>query len=395
MILKNIALQVDGLYNLCEAAGTMTRSSSRPVDAIDQARKSHARTTIILVGVGDYAHLEPLDGPSADIGFLQELLTSSDISLFSARRVVCHLDITCEEFRQAILDYSVSCSSTVGDILILYFSGHGCVMRGNEFGFCLKDTKLDSDGNPLSLSVVSFSDVVRALEAYNIYPIIILDACYSGMAVSEVQNELKFRVTTPHAVISSSSYSSTSLDLPEGGAFTTTLLDILKTGLGRGEGSLWPYFTLRHLEEPLRDELIVRGLPLYQMNISTGLPRIPLASNTRYKPRIERFSPQFKGIILLLWNNGNPRSMNHNDFRNRLGTGATNNHSKLSYAPWDLLIDENQKDHRVLSDKGISFAKGDLKIPKIIFMDPETYEWKPYPGAESVNIGNIKDPTWK
>ena len=373
----------------------MARSSRRPTGAIEEAIRSRAKTEVLLVGIEKYQYLKRLDGPSADIGFLEEALTASRISLFDKKRVKAHPDLTCEDFRNLIIDYAVG-RSAKGDVLILYFSGHGCVISGNEFGYCFTDTRLNNDHQyPLPLSVVPFSEVIRTLELYDVYPVIIIDACYSGMAVNVAQTELSLKASTPHAVISSSSYTSTSISEPEGGPFTTTLLEVLMTGLSEGEESLWPFITVGQLKEPLRSELSSRGLPLYQMTISNGLPPIPIARNVKFLPRTERFTPQYKGIILLLWNDGNPKPMNPNDFRERLGTGATNNHSKLSLSPWDLLVDDNSNDLRILTTRGREFAAGKLKIPKSILMNPETDEWEPAPDSALLRIEDIPDPKWK
>lgn len=373
----------------------MARSSRRPTGRIGEAIGSLAKTNVLLVGIEKYQHLTKLNGPSADIGFLEEALTTGPVSLFDKKRVKTHPDLTCEDFRNVIVDYAVGRSAS-GDVLILYFSGHGCVISGNEFGYCFTDTRLNNDHQyPLPLSVVPFSEVIRTLELYDVYPVIIIDACYSGMAVSVAQTELDFGASTPHAVISSSSYTSTSITEPEGGLFTMTLLDVLLTGLSEDEGALWPFFTIRHLRKPLRAELSTRGLPLYQMTISNNLPRIPIAKNVKFKPKMESFTPQYKGIIQLLWNDGNPKPLNPNDFRERLGTGATNNHSKLSLSPWDLLIDDKSNDLRTLTSNGRKFAAGKLKIPKKIQMNHETDEWEPGPDSDLVRIEDIPNPQWK
>jgi hypothetical protein len=373
----------------------MPRASRRPTSAIEEAIRSKANTTVLLVGISNYNHLKPLKGPSSDIGFLEELFTTKSVALFDRNRVRAHLDLTCDEFRRLILDYATGCSAK-GDVLILYFSGHGCVTRGNEFGFCLRDTVRDNDGRiALPLSIVSFSDVIRTLEPYEIFPVIIIDACYSGMALSEGPSNLQYKVATPHAVIASSSYTSTSIDLPEGGAFTNTLMDVLLTGLSTDDGSLWPYFTVRHLMSPLRVELENRGLPLHRIAVSDGIPRIPLVKNTCFRQRPIGFTPQFKGIILLLWNAGNLEPMDPNDFRERLGTGATNNHSKLSYRPWDLLVDANNGNLRELNARGRRFARGQLKIPRKIIKNPESRAWEAYPNSPLVNIHEIGEPEWR
>ncbi|MBA7550422.1 hypothetical protein ES705_42936 [subsurface metagenome] len=112
----------------------MARSSRRPTGAIGEAIKSLAKTRVLLVGIEKYEYLENLDGPSADIGFLEETLTTGPIALYDKKHVKVHPDLTCEKFRSLIIDYAVS-RSAIGDILILYFSGHGCVIGGNEFGY--------------------------------------------------------------------------------------------------------------------------------------------------------------------------------------------------------------------------------------------------------------------
>lgn len=373
----------------------MPRSSRRPTGAIAEALRSRSHTEVLLVGIEKYKYLARLDGPSADIGFLEETLTARPVGLFDKKRVRVLPDLTCEEFRRLIIDYAAG-RSAKGDVLILYFSGHGCVIGGNEFGYCFTDTKLNNDQQyPLPLSVVPFNEVIRTLELYDVYPLIIIDACYSGMAVNVAQTELSLKASAPHAVISSSSYTATSVSEPEGGPFTMTLIDVLKTGLSEDEGSLWPFITIKQLKEPLRAELATRGLPLYHMTIASGLPQIPIARNVKFKPRTERFTPQFKGIILLLWNDGDPKPMNPNDFREKLGTGATNNHSKLSLSPWDLLVDDKSNDLRTLTSRGRKFAGGELKIPKKILLNPETDEWEPAPESTLVRIEDISEPKWK
>lgn len=375
----------------------MPRATVRPLQEIKATAQNKNKITAILVGICEYDHFEKnLPGPEADIGYLSELLTSRDISIFPNDRISTHKDLKAEEFRQLILKYVRDCSP-LGEILILYFSGHGIVTKGNQFGFCFKDTEFDRENqNVLQLSVVTFEDVIRSLETFSIYPIIIIDACFSGTAVTELKSRLKFEGSNPIAVISSSSYAATSIDLEDGdgGAFTQTLIEVVMTGIPGTEGSKRPFFTLDNLFDPLRLQLEKRGLPVLQLFKDDSFPEIPIALNQTYKLVPTTFGPQYRGIIELLWNNGSPQELYHMEFGNYLGPGASNNHSKLSRAPWNLLEDSDQKSHRRLNKRGIRFAKGNLKIPFKIIEDYSTSEWIAHPESREILITDIEEPKW-
>ena len=72
-----------------------------------------------------------------------------------------------------------------------------------------------------------------------------------------------------------------------------------------------------------------------------------------------------------------------------MGRGAYSNHSKLSLTPWDLLQDGQSRSHRILNERGVQFAQGNLAIPRHIIKDPSTWEWVADPEAEMVLITDV------
>lgn len=105
----------------------MTRPRHVPRELIDRALANLSRTSVILVGVADYNQLPSLHGPSFDLEMISDLLLENeDISLYRRTQVIELENPTSEQFRKAIIKF-VRGRSARGDILILYFTGHGCV----------------------------------------------------------------------------------------------------------------------------------------------------------------------------------------------------------------------------------------------------------------------------
>jgi hypothetical protein len=77
------------------------------------------------------------------------------------------------------------------------------------------------------------------------------------------------------------------------------------------------------------------------------------------------FTHQYRQIVEMLWNGGQPRTCNIKEFA-ALGMGAYGNHTKLEFAPWGLVVDDVDNHHRKLTPLGILFAQGKTTIPKDI-----------------------------
>src|SRR5258705_12278860 len=101
-----------------------------------------SRVTIIAVGINKYQddHLENLRGAHKDVEKMKKIFTRHrKTALYNSKQFIELRDPTSAEFKEKINDYVLSRSAD-GDILILYFSGHGVAIGRDDFGFCTQDT---------------------------------------------------------------------------------------------------------------------------------------------------------------------------------------------------------------------------------------------------------------
>jgi hypothetical protein len=375
----------------------MTRPRYVPQDAVEEAISNLQRTSVILAGISAYDHLPELQGPSADMEMMHSLFLEDDISLYDPSRVIELENPTADNFRSTIVNFAQGRSAR-GDILVLYFTGHGCALGPGGFGFCLKDTKLGFSGNGvLPLSVVSLEDVIGTLTSYDVYPVFILDACFSSVTAPQgsdqfaesVNSELRDVNAESYALLASSSSISPSLDTADGGPFTAILYSIVRAGLPGGTGRHSPFITLDQLASPLQQELSIQGLPLSRCHVGRTLPPLPIARNIAFRPQTERFTPYMRRIVEMLWNSGSPQDVKVGDLARAIGQGAYGNHSKLSYTPWALLEDAGSNRIRRLTARGRKFAQRKLRIPRAIVKDPVRADWRPVDPQDLVYIHDI------
>ncbi len=376
----------------------MTRQRIVTQELLERTKENIDRTHVILSGVDTYDELDPIHGASFDLDMVSEIFRDHpDISLFEKPNVELLGNPSNDEFRQRITRYAQTRSAR-GDILILYFSGHGCILPSGSFGFCLTDTRCNTKGDEIfPTSVVSIDDVLSTLSVSDIHPVFIIDACFSSAISSQSSSsgplamEDQLRRTNPEtfALLASSSPTTVSVDSPSGGPFTQALYSLIHSGVNDDLGRYSPYITLELLASPLREVLTRHGVPLPRCIVGRDLPPIPIAKNVAFKQQEERFSPYLKKIILLLWNDGAPKGASRRELNNKVGPGAYGNHSKLSHVPWGLVEDAGSNKLRKLTRKGMKFAEGSLNIPKIICKDPFTGEWKRAFDTPMVSIDDI------
>jgi hypothetical protein len=376
----------------------MTRPRVVSGDLLNEAMQNLDRTSAIAVGVAEYDELPGLNGPSWDLEMVMEILVQNpDLALLDGDRVQALENPTIEAFRTAIAQYAQERSAR-GDILIVYFSGHGCVSPSGSFGFCLKNSMLDSyRSHVLPITIVPFDEVVGTLAIPDVHPVFIIDACFSSatsahhapIAPSNIEQSLRRSNAESYALLASSSEYSASVDTPDGGAFTQALYSILSNGLSDSSGRRYPIIALAQLAVPLQEELSRMGVPLSRCYVGRDFPLLPIAKNVAYSSKPESFAPYMKQIVLLLWQEGNPREASLSEFRDHIGPGAYGNHSKLSLPPWDLLEDAGSNRIRRLTSKGKRFAQGKIPIPKRIEQDPFSGKWKAAPGAQQIFIDDL------
>lgn len=370
-----------------------------PQSDYHEVRGNIERTSVIAITVSDYTVLKKLPGTYQDAKLTKDIFTENhQISLYDSRYIAL-INPTGNQFRKALLEYSAN-RSAHGDILILYFSGHGTITGTNEFAFCPKDATFGiNESKILPLSVITFRDVVQTLSAVDVFPVFIIDACFSGatapqgtLSVSgQMQDLLHTYFSGSYALLASTSVDLVSFESTFGGFFTRALHSLVSKGLGDREGKHIPFLTMDAISLPLQEQLAKEGHPLSKYYTGPTLPAIAIAKNSQFSPDKEKFVPYFKRIIQHAWNNGIVNPINIDELLLRVGKGAYANHSKLSLRPWELLADGQDNSTRILTERGILFAKGELSIPETIIRDPITWDWIPSPDCREITINDIRE----
>jgi hypothetical protein len=366
-----------------------------PAESIQELENNISRTSIILAGVSRYDSqiMRDLDGPSMDLAMMEELIYQGPLALYDKKRVAVLPDPTAEEIRREIIAVADS-KSAKGDILLFFFSGHGCVVGNGTFGFCARDTVVSPDGSSaLPLSIVTDEEILRTLEPYDIKPIFIIDACFSGALARRqidtdgLRDSLSSVFSGSYGVLASTNAESTIYDDPGGGPFSTSIYEVITNGLQSREGKRWPLIPLDLLLEPLIDAMNEKGFKEPKWIASRKLPRIPIARNPGFRPKVMSFTKQRRDIVWELWNGGKHRTLDIKDLISLVGPGAYANHSKLSLEPWSLLEDDGANNLRKLSERGLKFAQGELEIPRKLIQDPVTGNWKADRGGGTTSFG--------
>ncbi|MFC1641665.1 caspase family protein [Myxococcota bacterium] len=360
---------------------------------------SPGRVHIVASAVWEYEDcaLPRLRGPAKDLEMVQQLFSrTSPVGLYPDHCIEILTNPTLEQLRSTIVKYAMA-RSAKGDILIFYFSGHGTVLANNEFGLCLKDTKIRPDGGGcLPLSVLSFDDIIRTITAADVHPVFIINACFSGKAGQNEQNRVIEAMHDDVHRVAASSYGlfcacyaeALAHDTPDGGAFTKALYETAVSGLGDDAHRQKRFLQLKDFSQPIQQRLTHSGFPLPKLYLGPDLPEFHLVQNAGFQPRTETLMGYHRQTLELLWNGGNERSVTLTEILRKLGQSAYGNHSKLSLAPWHLVEDGKDTKHRRLTDRGRQFMLGKLRVPETIEKDANG-EWRAASQAREVGLAEV------
>ncbi|NUM46435.1 MAG: caspase family protein [Anaerolineales bacterium] len=370
------------------------------------------RVTIMAVGVGRYADpfLPQLRGPENDIDLLRDLLIDNPATaLYEETQFIELFNPTIQQLRDALNHY-VSGRSAGGDILLFYYSGHGIPIGRNDFGFATTDTQIYPQASKaLPLSLLRFSDLLNTISIANVTPIIIIDACYSGLAgqtlagatiiippidaVSNLRDSVHSISASNYALLCSCAADELSVDTSGGGIFSHYLANVANNGIaGTRRNPSHQSLGLKDLFPELQNQVLsYSGDFSPRLYLGPTLPDFPLVKNTRHSPTTERFAPYMMNILKTLWNDGDEQQLTPAEIRENCGLGAYGNHSKLSLPAWGLVENTpgTRPKRRRLTERGRKFLSGELKIPRILTKDADTMDYLPTDDVEYISVNNM------
>jgi proteasome lid subunit RPN8/RPN11 len=218
------------------------------------------RSYAVLVGVWSYDTDEVLDLPAVENNLvaLRKVLTDPDGTALPPDNCV-----TIRNPREARTVYRQlkQVAARAGDTLLVYFAGHGFTGDRNELYLSLAETHPDE----LPVSAIPY-DVVRRLvgESPARNRVVVLDTCFSGLAVRDMAGDTATAVLGQVAIEGSYILTATERNAPalapEGAhytAFTGELLRLLISGVPQAPDLL----TFGEIYRHLLAAMTARGLP--------------------------------------------------------------------------------------------------------------------------------------
>lgn len=357
-----------------------------------------SQASLIAIGIENYQFMRHLRGPRKDIERLINLMVESPLTgLYQLSQVFSLINPDLDTIRTTINEYVIS-RPAQGDVLIFYFSGHGMPIGHVDFGFCTSDTRIhDITDTVLPLTILRFRDLLDSLRIMSITPIIIIDACYSGMAgsalntssfdaINNMQREITAHNGTNYALLCSCSNRQFSIENRNGGVFTQTIINLLQEGYSTRDPEKSIVYLQDVFPELIRrvNSIVFDATP--QLFLGETVPSVPFVRNTGYRPQRYRFYRYMGAIIISLWNNGSEREFSKAEILSNIGRGAYGNHSKLSFIGWALVEDNPQNGKRRLTERGRQFAQGKIRIPDEVIYDSNTLDYIASPDANLIDI---------
>ena len=136
------------------------------VTVTSAARAAPDRVALVL-GLGDYQTIEPLDNTRNDAAAMADTLSGIGFDVTLA------LDATSAQLRQMLDDFAFR--SETADLALIYYAGHGVEVQGENFLIPV-DADLKSNRDVQRQSV-SLSQLLTAVERARKMRIVILDSC--------------------------------------------------------------------------------------------------------------------------------------------------------------------------------------------------------------------------
>ncbi|GLL05139.1 caspase, EACC1-associated type [Dactylosporangium matsuzakiense] len=232
----------------------------------------------VLIGVSDYASLEPLPAVANNLRSLRELLTDPDLWGLPDQHCVTLLN---PQSTTEVLEAIHAAAAQASDALLVYFAGHG-LLDAHTADLYLS---LPSTVPGQAFTAVRYDDVRRQIQASHCRRrVVILDSCYSGRALHDPMEtgELALRASIEGTAVMTATTWTRNAMATSGDpytAFTGALIDVLQHGISGGPAVL----DLPTLSDRVTTHLRDLGMPRPQLRLDNDARSIAIVRN-RMKP---------------------------------------------------------------------------------------------------------------
>jgi hypothetical protein len=343
-----------------------------------------SRLSILIIGSYQFDddYFPTLSGVPKDLNLIKELLFENSNALYSEITPTILENPTSEEIREYLTQFVYS-RSAEQDYLLIYYSGHGAVVNGNQFAFICRNSQVYSINDKIIPStIITSTEIINTLDISKTIPIMIVDACHSAlinpkstlfsnqMVMDSLRDNIHSLFASDFMLFCACAEHEVTPETSLGGYFSRHILEISQKGDKNNPKK--PLLTINDVYKIfIRKNLTESRLGIEpRLYFGYGVSDFPLIKNNSYKPITERLNNYQLKILELLWNHGNPIQIGNSELDKNIGKGAYANYSKLSYEPWRLI--KKKSKIVLLSDRGIQFMKNELDIPDVIIKDDST-----------------------
>ena len=234
--------------------GYGTWAEMKTISLIYTGEKPKPTLHIFAVGVSEYpaADLQSLSYAAKDANDFVQTITSSDVSMYREVRstVIVNNEATTRNIQRQL--YQLTSRAAQGDVIMLFFSGHGINQKGEGF-FMTYDASTEEFYNGLEFAFIR-KRMAELSEDKHCKVLIFMDACHSGTmaGIKGTTKDITFAVPGVVGFYSSTaSEQSAEMDKMQNGVFTRVLIDGLKGGAKDKNGQV----TILTLEAYIKEEV--------------------------------------------------------------------------------------------------------------------------------------------
>lgn len=236
--------------------------------------KPKPKLHLFAVGVSDYTSkdLAPLSYASKDAEDFINTIKNSNIDLYS--EVSNTLLVNKNATRNNVLRDLKKLVSNVeqGDVVMLYFSGHG-IKDGEDTFYMTFDSSVED-----SFTAVNFSEIrtrIRNLtEDMKCHVVLFMDACHSGAMYGMKGSTQEISMKIPGLVgfySSTSGQQSAELDKLKNGAFTHAILNAIKGGAKNANGEITINNIEAYVKKTVKEQTNNRQDPIIENMIGDAI----------------------------------------------------------------------------------------------------------------------------
>jgi hypothetical protein len=246
------------------------------------------RSRAVLIGVSDYQHLTPLPAVTNNLADLARFLRDPGTWGLPPENCVV---VANPSHSHSVLEPLHNAAGSAGDVLFVYFAGHG--LLNDESELCLA---LPEASQSRQHCTVRFADIRREI-VYTaqrcLAKVVILDCCYSGRAMSGYMSDddrLVNQAAVEGTFLMTATAETTLALAPIGArytAFTGSLLDTIRNGVPAGPTLLDMETLFSHTEEDLR----ASGRPIPRRRSRDNGSDIAIVRNRAANARQRRAAP--------------------------------------------------------------------------------------------------------